>query len=354
MISKIFTPVLSQTQPQIKDSDNKEVTNSTKVIPDNGITEPKDESSNSNDNQLWLFVTTLSTLFLGGATTYLTANAGTLKQSIARYIEQVTNAQEELDETKDELDKTKDELDGLTRPVQVTPDETVNSVMTVGLGGSGKTSLVKALIGGSNRDIDPLIKTRYFRIYSTESATPVSTPQKISRLYISDYPGQTLLEDLIRGFIKQQSLRFSPLRYNHVISLILVVDLYPPSDMTANIISEKEKLDRERAGTKKTIENRIEENVNAWNESAISAIFGMMTSSLKYICLFINKSDLVEGTMEEEEIINKYKSILKSISARDSGIKVTVLIGSAKDGKNIITLKDELITYSVSSEEYGK
>ena len=225
----------------------------------------------------------------------------------------------------------------------------VNSAMVLGIGGVGKTSLIKALT--QSNLANPNIKTNEYSIYdyvvnktnSNSSNNSHSKKTEQYQIYLSDYAGAEL-NSLIRGFLEQQFIHYSPMRYNSVNSLILVVDLFSPPSLPDEQVSKSDYID----------EKRIQENIDYWDEKALSFVFGMLTDSLKYICLFINKVDLLDteeiNEDEANEIKKKYDTLFKQLSLRSSGIFLTRILGSAATGKNVEILREHLLQYSVKPE----
>lgn len=118
---------------------------------------------------------------------------------------------------------------------------------------------------------------------------------------------------------------------------------------------EEDQADRDKLHKDPDIE-RIESHLEQWNETALDAVFGMLTKpALKYVCLFINKIDklqLIDSTVQHQEIKNKFKPLIDSVSikAANSGAAFDIVIGSALKGTNIVgesSLSSKLVKYSV-------
>ncbi|MFM7875156.1 MAG: hypothetical protein ACKO8M_01060, partial [Microcystis panniformis] len=77
-------------------------------------------------------------------------------------------------------------------------------------------------------------------------------------------------------------------------------------------------------------------------------IFGFTTkpsnnpnlNSLKYVCLFVNKIDLLPNM--EDEIRREYKVLNDALRSRCSGLKFELLLGSADKGTAVPALKKSL------------
>jgi hypothetical protein len=73
-------------------------------------------------------------------------------------------------------------------------------------------------------------------------------------------------------------------------------------------------------------QKRVEDNLREWNIQSIQAILGMFTRpQLKYICLFVNKIDLLVGYDEamENEIKKAYLPLLRELNEVSEGVRCT-------------------------------
>lgn len=133
------------------------------------------------------------------------------------------------------------------------------------------------------------------------------------------------------------------MKYNYVTSLIVIVDVVaPPTDPKGKI----ESMDSPD-------ESRIMKHIGQWNESALSAVFGLLTNSLQYVCLFINKMDVITSHDEVsfEKIENDYLPIKNILKKYCHTIDFEVLLGSAKNGMNVQELENRILQHSVSDSE---
>lgn len=229
-------------------------------------------------------------------------------------------------------------------PIQVPVHDKRNSAIIVGIGGSGKTSLIRGLL--NNKDANPDEKTLEFEIYSGDRySTKNGSDSTGSRywFYVADYRGQNIGQ-LVRSFIVQQKRQFSPLAYGHITSLVLVVDLIPPKDD-----SDSDELSRQVEPDK----NRVDTHLNEWNNTALDAVFGLLTEEIKYVCLYINKIDLISQRSEEDEknYISMFNPILKKLKDRAKHVNITTYLGSAKEGTCINHLTMDLMEHSVHNNE---
>ena len=234
--------------------------------------------------------------------------------------------------------KIERELRGIKLPKQTAVDESRNSTILLGIGGTGKTTLIRSLFNDPRAN--PNIKTAKYAIYSKSEEVPAETPAKRCVFYISDYRGQNL-GDLIRAFVEQQIKPYSEMRYGHINSLVLIVDLVKPPASQGNHAQMVNSYDEER----------VLRHLQEWNDQALDAVFGMMTDELKYACLFINKYDLIEDhTVEMEANIKRaFGPLRDALEERCDGVNFDVLIGSARNGDKVTELHRSLTEYSVRS-----
>jgi GTPase SAR1 family protein len=228
--------------------------------------------------------------------------------------------------------RLKARLKALQLPPPIKVNETRNSILLVGIGGVGKTSLIKALTHDSAAEPDT---AGPFKIYKhVEELGNESSGIERTNLYFADYRWQNLTY-LIGGFLLEQKQPYCPLRYGFLNSLIIVVDVtdHPkyPSEIVpkAQIFSQK----------------RVEDNLNELNSQSIQAILGLFTRpQLKYICLFINKIDLLSGYDEamENEIKKAYLPLLHELNEATEGVRFECKLGSAARDLKIAELRNAL------------
>lgn len=268
---------------------------------------------------------------LGLLSVHLNAELGKLKKG----------QQKKLEEAKQQ---TRDQIldEELHEPEPLGKNEKRNSVIIVGLGGCGKTTLINRLSGDHRADseIQTADYDRYFWSEKSSSVEPKYT------YYIADYKGQNI-GTLIKGLIKEQKIPYSPMTWGAVNSLIFVVDVAEPYDKNVQSATNF------ALEVKDSWQGRIKQNVEQWSSTALDTIFGFTTkpnandpnvNSLKYVCLFINKTDLLPDM--EDEIKRKYQPLHDAIRARCPGLKFELLLGSADKGTAIPTLKRSLKDHS--------
>jgi hypothetical protein len=232
--------------------------------------------------------------------------------------------------------KVKDVERGIVEPVRIEASEKRNSIVLLGVGGSGKTSLIKNIF--HQKKATPERKTDEYTIFASSHAVD---GQKYN-FFVSDYVGQNL-GNLVGSFIEQQKISYSEMTYGYINSLVLIVDLFPPK---ANPTDPEPQTEMEPN------RDRVDYNLWQWNETAIDGVFGMLTvPELSYICLFINKYDLIrEHSAESKRKIEKlYEKLFNYVCTKVAGLGVDceMMIGSAGSGEQLTRLLSQFIKYSV-------
>lgn len=236
-------------------------------------------------------------------------------------------------------------------PVQVPNLDKRNSIILLGIGGTGKTSIIKGLL--NNNEANPNEKTENFTMYEGNRFSVKEEEKETNKanksnskywFYIADYKGQNIGQ-LVRSFIIQQKKPFSPLAYGHITSLILMVDLVTPKEEAHyEDIPKQEKYNQERVNT----------HVTEWNDTALDAIFGLLTSELRYVCIFINKVDLMNNRSyeAEERYIKIFQPMQEKIKKRVGRATVKTYLGSARDGTSLNYLTEDLMEYSEHNKPF--
>lgn len=239
--------------------------------------------------------------------------------------------------------KTRDKIlnQELREPKPLSENEKRNSIIIVGLGGCGKTTLIRSL--SKDDKANPEVPTSgYTKFHWSERA---NDSEPLYTYYAADHKGQNI-GTLIKGLIEEQKIPYSPMTWGAVNSLIFFVDVANAYDAkTQNIEDFKQEVER-------SWKERIQENTRQWSPIALDTIFGFTTksstdantNSLKYVCLFINKVDLLLD--REEEIKMLYQNLIQDLSSRCSGLKFEVILGSVKTGLGLPILAESLKKYS--------
>lgn len=238
--------------------------------------------------------------------------------------------------------------------VKVAKGHRKNSIMLLGLGDSGKTTLSRRLCGDMKKK--PSEETDTFTLFQGNS----TKDGQVFDYYISDYRGQNV-GTLVTGFIEQQLQERSPFRFGDVNSLILVVDIAAPDADLRDVEPENhpkiEAFDDER----------VNENVQQWNRTALDAVFGLHTvDSLRYVCLFINKRDRLKNWSDAalKKVRKAFEPLEDDLRRRcfyedDKGMKkqyalFEVIVGTAAQ-EMPVALLDNLQALSVPlAEDFGE
>ena len=192
------------------------------------------------------------------------------------------------------------EREALRSPRQPEPESRRCSVLLLGIGGSGKSTLVRSLFGDWDNVEKNIIEPDAEELPSSPKLAGVGAEDKKTRrvrtwheripwagsavsLSITDYVGQNL-GTLVRYFAKEQKNKFSSVAYGYINAVIFVVDLRTPP-----------LVDNPNAEIPFSIEpemGRIEEHLEAWNWQAISSVWGMLTKPrFKKIIIVVKKWD---------------------------------------------------------------
>jgi len=240
----------------------------------------------------------------------------------------------------------KRQLNKLFKNIRIPKGHKKNTIMIVGLKSSGKTTTINMLSRQMN--ISNVEETKDFSILHSKTD---GTDGKY-QIFISDYRGDDI-GNLIRSFIIQQLQLNTPMRFGNIDSLVFVVDLFPPINNDCNEVKIN------KGSMNNFCKDRIQEHIEQWNKTALDAVFGMNeTSSLKYICLFINKLDLISDHSQKmrERITDEYRVLIDSLRKRqfycdENGTlhqyaDFRLIIGSALEGDGTLQLKKDIFNYS--------
>lgn len=233
-------------------------------------------------------------------------------------------------------------IKGLRAPVIVPKGDRRNSIMLLGLGEVGKTRMIERLF----RIPEPQAaeKTEHYDIYFNAFKGGLGDGNNHGThtwYYISDYKGQDL-GTLVRAFVEQQFTAYSPMAYGHITSVVLMLDLFAPPANKGDKVPKQERFNQER----------IDRHIQEWQAMSFQAVFGLLTNSLKYVCVFINKIDLLEtrsGTAEKDAL-KKFAEIrerLEFFCHEKSGIELEFIVGSVEAGDGLPALDKKLRQYSV-------
>lgn len=222
-------------------------------------------------------------------------------------------------------------------PIDVKSGHRKNSAMVIGLGGSGKTSLIN--VSGNVLKLGEEVETESYKIshFTTKE-------QNITYdFYMSDYRGQDFGTQ-VAAFIQQQLSNRTPMRYGDIESLILVVDLLPPGSKPKDSFND----------------NRVDEHLSQWNRTALDAVFGMLEqNSLNFVCLFVNKYNMITTRDKNlnKKIKDKFSPLIQDLNKRckrhdaETGEMVPyarfkLIVGGTIDGTGLPQLRQNLMELS--------
>ncbi|MBX3188985.1 MAG: hypothetical protein KF819_18335 [Labilithrix sp.] len=257
--------------------------------------------------------------------------------------ERINNESAQFEKKRTEVEEriNKEWAESMTRPAKLPASAKRNSIIIVALGGTGKTMLIRHLLKDPNAN--PQKRTEEYALYHGVRSNGGDRHEY--HFYVSDYKGQNI-GTLVRAFVLQQKERWSPMAYGYVNTLVVMVDAFPPPDDPTDDAPEK---------IADPIEDRVAKHIQQWSEPALDAVFGLLTSgSLKQVCFFINKCDLlsnhtdtdrVPGKVQVEKLFEPLKVELRK-RARTQDADFAMIFGSAKNGDGIPLLEEALIKYS--------
>gem|GEM_PF-5064476 len=208
--------------------------------------------------------------------------------------------------------------------------ESVNQVLLIGLGGSGKTSLIQKIT--AHPDAEPRIKSADFKTYSLVHEITKEEEQHVCRIDIDDYRGQNVGQ-VIKKWIDRKLIDED----HYAQSLIIIVDIFSPFSPTDTISSSAV-----------ISSDRVAQHIHEWSDNALGAVMEVSSNShviYKYICLFINKSDLlIPWNTDSEQIVkDAFKPLIDIIARRSAGALFEVIVGSTLNDTGVVRLLHSLI-----------
>lgn len=216
-------------------------------------------------------------------------------------------------------------------------DRAQNVVVQLGMGGAGKTTLIRQLIGDPNANAD--VETTTFSVYKRHSTIEGGDGRKIdTSVIIADYRGQDF-STLIRGILDHTKTG-REFRAGNINTILFVIDIFPPGNPG-----------RDQDMHEQPDYDRLRRNVQYWNEDKVQEIFNSFTDrgSLKNVILFVNKCDLLLARNRKELIAPHIEPLVSCIRRHTASLLVEplVLYGSVKTGDGVWLLIDRILRTAV-------
>lgn len=170
-------------------------------------------------------------------------------------------------------------------------NEEVCRIILFGRGGSGKTTLIKSILGGSP---NPETPTPDFIPYPPHDKYIDDLKKKV-KIQIADYQGQR----------PSDILQFSPEEWKSEGKLVaniifFIVDISSCRDKNNNPLNYEEAINWLASDTNNKIEARVDEHREYINETSLHLLFNIVfdKQALQSVRLLINKIDLAEELID--------------------------------------------------------
>jgi len=221
-------------------------------------------------------------------------------------------------------------------------DRAQNVVVQLGIGGTGKTTLIKYLT--HDPTANPTIETAAFSVYKQDfSITRTRRDGEVDKvktsIVIADYRGQHY-GTLIEGILNHTVERKSEVRNGDINTILFIVDVFYPSIDRCGDVPPQPMPDPDR----------LRENVEYWNEARLEVLFQLLRrGSVKNVGVFVNKCDLLTSEEGREEARRAIEPLVSSIRRWTDalGIQPFVVLGSLKTGTGVNELLDRTIRTAV-------
>lgn len=202
------------------------------------------------------------------------------------------------------------------------------NVLLVAEGGSGKTSLIRALSG--SRSADPALPTTSFDAYNLVweidlKKSDVQQVRTITRVYIEDYEGQQSKKRAHDLTLKKRE-EMVPATV-----VVILVDLFVTQKRPSPPAQPRAKWDEKRVAVQDA----------QYSTAYLDAVAGI-ASKATHVCLFINKADLIrpyEATTTDD-ILKRYEKLAERIAEEFRGQKFFRIVGSATTGWGVVGYGD--------------
>jgi hypothetical protein len=215
--------------------------------------------------------------------------------------------------------------------------ESYNRVLLVGLGGSGKTTLIRELTG--NKSASPRIKSADLLTYSLVHEIVYQeinyAKSHVCRIDIDDYRGQEPAQILAGWNVDKLE---APPAFSCT-SVIFLVDLFEEPAHAGDTQEPQETWNN----------TRVQKHLTEWPQSLVrSVIYMARQGNLKYICLFVNKVDLlsVYSTAKAPEIFALFGPIDDALASVSAGALYERIVGSAAKDIGVSQVLNRLVEVS--------
>lgn len=225
-------------------------------------------------------------------------------------------------------------------------------VLLIGLGRSGKTSLIRQVLTGTSRAEQ---STKIFNFYRAPRITDLGGTR--FDIVLADYQGQKLSQLVIEPPVSF----FGPAGDRRVNAVVFVVDLFRERrDVDGNAVSDVVLLEQYSHDTEAQIRERVEEQCKYINEFTIEVILEAVFNR-RQVCslvLVVNKIDLLRVLVErgridgvsssslEQYVSNLYAPLLSLLKEAARANEVEALFGaylvSARTGENVAVAFSEV------------
>ncbi len=240
---------------------------------------------------------------------------------------------------------------GKRGPLEASPPEC--RILLIGLGRSGKTSIIRQVLTGSNRRE---ASTTDFAMYRARRVSDLDGAP--FDLVLADYQGQKFSQLVI----DRPQRFFGPRGAREINALIFVVDLFRElRDANGDAVSDYVLLEHYSQNTDAQIRERVDEQCRYINEFALEVILET-TFSRKSMCsifLVVNKIDLLRALVDRgcipgvvpsalqryvSELYAPLNGLIKE-AARANGVVESfgAYLISARTGENLATVFSEII-----------
>lgn len=197
------------------------------------------------------------------------------------------------------------------------------NLLLIGEGGSGKTSIIRALSG--SYDAAPDKSTAFPRTYSIVHEVDVidengGIKRSLERIYANDYRGQDSSQLMQTNELTKREKRIAST------IMVIVVDLFALAPAGGDPLEPQRQPDQQR----------IDSQIAAYPPNMLDIIFNL-SDSLSGVVLFINKVDLIRQMPPRNirDAKQAYEDLATILHERGKHFAFEVIVGSASKGLGI-------------------